>query len=165
MKHLKELFDKNSSEIQLGALISMIHRSYMFYINHSLKDLDITAAQIPFLYYISKNKDISQEDLAFKFNIDKGAVARAIKRMNDQNIILREIDTENRRRYKLSLTSKGELISKKINEINDKWENNVCDSISILNNEELKDLFKKIACESILSNRDIINNELGKDNE
>jgi DNA-binding MarR family transcriptional regulator len=165
MNHLKELFDKNSSEIQLGVLISMIHRSYMFYINHSLNDLDINASQVPFVYYISKNEGISQDELSFKFNIDKGAVARAIKRMDDQNIILREIDTENRRKYKLSLTHKGELIAKKINKINDKWENKIYDNISILDNGELNELFKKIACEAILSNKDIINSEKRQYNE
>jgi DNA-binding MarR family transcriptional regulator len=165
MNQLKELFDKNSSEIQLGALISMIHRSYMFYINHSIKDLDINAAQIPFLYYISQNKGISQDKLAFKFNIDKGAVARAIQKMAEENIILREIDSENRRRYKLSLTSKGELISKNICEINDEWENQIYGSVTILNKEELKEVFKKMACESILSNKDIINNEKRGNNE
>lgn len=163
MKCYKKLSEKKSSDIQLGSLISMIHRSYTVYINNSIEDLDINASQIPFLFHIQKHSNISQEELSYNFNIDKGAVARALRKMEDQNIIQREIDDENRRRYKLSLTKKGELISKKIIKIIDIWENRIYDKISYLSKEELHELLKQIAIESMECSDEIIN-KLKEDN-
>jgi DNA-binding MarR family transcriptional regulator len=154
-----KLSEKKSSDFQLGSLISMIHRSYIVYINHSIVDLDINASQIPFLFHIQKNNNISQEELSNNFNIDKGAVARALRKMEDQKIIQREIDNENRRRYKLSLTEKGEFISKKIIKIIDKWENRIYDKISYLSKEESHELLKQIAIESIECSEEITNKE------
>ncbi|MDL2246533.1 MarR family transcriptional regulator [Methanobrevibacter sp. OttesenSCG-928-K11] len=165
MKCYKKLSEKKSSDIQLGSLISMIHRSYTVYINNSIEDLDINASQIPFLFHIQKHNNISQEELSYNFNIDKGAVARALRKMEDQNIIKRKIDDDNRRRYKLSLTEKGEIISKKIIKIIDNWENRIYNKISYLSKEELHEILKQIAIESMECSDNITNKEKEDNNE
>ena len=80
MKQSDSKIDDCCNDISLGALISIIHRSRIIYLNHCLASENITAAQFPYLIALMKHADISQEILAKQFQIDKGTVARNIKK-------------------------------------------------------------------------------------
>ena len=52
-------------------------------------------------------RSITQEELAAHFHIDKGTVARALRKLEDKNYLFRKVDSKNRRRYLIYLTEKG----------------------------------------------------------
>lgn len=145
MYNAKKLLQSESSEIPLGLMVSMIHRTHMIFINDKIKHMDITAGQIPFLMVLSREEGITQDELAAHFHIDKGVVARALRKMEDNDYLFREIDPSNRRKHLIYLTGKGKNTVPQIRDIYKEWEKSIRSKIS---NDEYNQVFgvlKKMA--------------------
>ena len=160
MQKAKKLLKIDNSEIPLGLLVSMIHRTHMMYLNDKMKDMDITAGQFPFIVVLSHEEGITQEELAAHFHIDKGTVARAIRRLEDKEYLFRKVDSLNRRRYLIYLTEKGRKAVPKIISIDKEWENSMCTKFSKEEYQNLFNILKVLAgnsLEKIDENRENIN--------
>lgn len=141
---LEELKNIDVSDFTVGRLISMISKGQQIYLNHNLKRLGINSSQLYLLFEISHQSNINQEMIAKRCNFNKGAVARSIKKLEDNEMVVREIDETNRRQNKISLTSKGKTVLNDSIEILDKWESEVfknCSDEYKLLNESLKKVF------------------------
>lgn len=71
--------------------------------------------------------------MARYFHLDKGTIARTVKKMEDAGYIIRKVDPDNRRAFRISLTEKGHKIAPEICAIDLKWEEVVS---QCLNQEE-----------------------------
>lgn len=91
--------------------------------NRELKHLNLTEGQVPCLMVLSKNPGITQDELAKILHIDKGTIARAVRKLEEKDMLNRIQDQKNRRRYLLSLTVKGENRIPEILRAEEKWEN------------------------------------------
>lgn len=145
MHNAKKLLESDDSEIPMSLIISMIHRTHMIFINEKIKDMDITAGQIPFLMVLSREEGISQDDLASHFHIDKGTVARALRKLEDNKYLFREIDPENRRRHLIYLTSKGKSTVPKIVDIDKEWGDSMRSNISEDEYNHVFNILRKMA--------------------
>lgn len=146
MKCDENLF-KNDN-IKFITFISIIHRQYLIYLNNCLKKEEITASLAPILVYLLCNGTSCQEDIVKQFKIDKGSIARSIRKLQEKQLINKEIDENNRRKYQLSLTKKGKSVALKIMDLNDKWENLIYSSCDT-DEETMRNLMRKIAITSI----------------
>ena len=145
---LDELKIIDASALPVGKLITMIARAHNVYLNHHLEDLKINATQLHLLFEISHQNRINQKNIAGRCNIDKGAVARSIKKLEEKGLILRKIDDSNRRQNIISLTQKGdETLKESINILN-QWENEVFENIDI-KKDLLQKSLKEIAIKTI----------------
>ena len=90
--------------------------------NRELKHLNLTEGQVPCLMVLSKNPGITQDELAKILHIDKGTIARAVRKLEEKELLDRIQDQKNRRRYLLSLTSKGDDRIPEILSAEEKWE-------------------------------------------
>ncbi len=149
MQKAKKLLKIDNSEIPLGLLVSMIHRTHMMYLNDMMKDMDITAGQFPFIVVLSHEEGITQEELAAHFHIDKGTVARALRKLEDNEYLFRKVDTLNRRRYLIYLTEKGRRAVPKIISIDEEWENSICSKFSKEEYQNLFNILKVLAGNSL----------------
>lgn len=145
MHNAKKLLKSDDSEIPISLTVSMIHRTHMIFINDKIKNMDITAGQIPFLVGLSKEEGITQDELAAHFHMDKGTVARALRRLEDNSYLLREIDPQNRRRHLIYLTEKGKGTIPLIMDINCEWEESICSQIPEDEYNQIFDILKKMA--------------------
>ena len=145
MHNAKKLLQSESSEVPLGLMISMIHRTHMIFVNDKIKHMDITAGQIPFLMVLSREEGITQDELAAHFHIDKGVVARALRKMEDNNYLFREIDPSNRRKHLIYLTGKGKSTVPQIISIDKQWEDSICSRVSKDEYNQVFDVLKKMA--------------------
>ena len=84
---LEEFKELDASALPVGKLISIIARGHNIYLNHNLKDLDINATQLHLLFEISCQSNINQENIASRCNINKGAVARSIKKLEERSLL------------------------------------------------------------------------------
>ena len=160
MQKAIKLLKIDNSEIPLGLLVSMIHRTRMMYLNDKMKDMDITAGQFPFIVVLSHEEGITQEELAAHFHIDKGTVARALRKLEDKEYLFRKVDSLNRRRYLIYLTEKGRRAVPKITSIDKEWENSMCTKFSNQEYQNLFNILKVLAgnsLEKIDENRENIN--------
>lgn len=133
----------DASELPISKLITIIAKCQSFYLNNMLNESGINSTQLRILFEISHQNNINQEKIAARCSINKGAVARSIKKLEDMGLVIREIDENNRRQNKVSLTQKGEeLLNKSIKILND-LEQEVFDDETI-NKEELQNVLKEI---------------------
>ena len=134
--------------LPVSKLIGMIARSHTVYLNQNLKDLEINASQLHLLFEISHQNKINQEKIAERCNINKGAVARSIKKLEQKDLIERQIDDTNRRQYNVSLTSKGKKTLKESIDLLHIWEENIFEDL-IIEKELLQKVLKEIVIKSI----------------
>ena len=145
---LEEFKIIDAKTLPIGKLITMISRGHTIYLNHHLEDYGINASQLHLLFEISHQKNINQEKIATRCNINKGAVARSIRKLEEKGLVTRQIDDANRRQNIISLTDKGEeTLTESINLLK-KWEKEVFDQ-NIIEKELLQKALKDIAIKTM----------------
>lgn len=126
------------------ALIHHISRNKLKYVMKNPNHIDMVH-EGRYLMEIHKRKNLSQDDLANLFGQSKGTIAKALRKLEDKEYVERIIDENNRRKYILKTTPKGEelaiLLKKDLNE----WEEMV--GIDKLD-DKTKDQIRKIARKS-----------------
>lgn len=149
---LEEFKSIDPSELPVGKLMAIIVKNQTLFLNHHLEEFGINASQLHFMFEINHQKEINQEKIATRCSIDKGSVARSIKKLEDNGLVIREVDDNNRRQKKVSLTPKGEeTLTKAISQLK-KWEDYLFDDNSI-EREELQKILKEVAIKSIEINQ------------
>ena len=143
--HLVSIEDK---EVSIGLLVSMIHRTHMKYLNNRIKKLDITAGQFPFLMVLFSKEGITQDEIAAHVQVDKGTVARALKKLEENNYLYRAVDLNNRRRYLIHLTNKGKSVVPKILAIDNEWETFLCSDSYGIEYDQIHAILKNLAVKS-----------------
>ena len=83
-----------------------------------------------FLIHLYKNDGISQEELSELVNIDKGTTAKAIRRLEELNLIKRLKDSTDKRINRIYLTTKAINIKDEFFYILTKWENMLTKNLS-----------------------------------
>ena len=134
-----------SGKIPLGAVISITSRGRFIFLNDRLRPIGLSAGQIPVLMLLYNEQNITQETLVRHYQIDKGTIARAVKKLEDAGYIRRIVDPDNRRAVRLFLTEKGEQVAPMIRAINHEWEDQVCASLSPAEKETLNTLMYTVA--------------------
>lgn len=87
--------------IDYGREISIIHR-YTGMLIKSKADMDIIPGRmIPYAVEICENPGLSQEEIAACLKIDKGSVARAVKRLYDLDLVRIESGEKDRRIHRI----------------------------------------------------------------
>jgi len=125
--HNKKIADL---DIQLEIFLSIIWRNHFVFLNRETKKLNIKGTHAPCLMVISEHPGITQEDIANIFQIDKGFIARIVRELEENELLYRTVDPDNRRKYNIFLTENGENIIPKLKNINKKWEKLVCEGLN-----------------------------------
>ena len=105
-------------------IIAWIHNislNQQKYMKRKFKDLDL-GHDVRYIMYIYDNPNCSQEDLVNMFCQSKGNIAKVLRKLEDGGFIKREVDPENRRKYKLYTTEKGRQLVPKYRELSKNWE-------------------------------------------
>ena len=150
---LEEFKQADATKMPVGKLLYMIGKGYHMYVNHHLSQLNINVTQLHLLFEISQDSNSNQEKIAQRCNINKGAVARSIKKLEDKGIVKRQIDENNRRQNKLSLTDKGEETLRQCKEILNEWEDKVILDKGYIEKELIQKILKDIAVKTIELNQ------------
>lgn len=156
---LEDLKAAEPSSLPVSKLIAMIARGFTIYVNHHLEKYDLNASQLLLLFEISNDCNINQDMIASRCNINKGTVARSIKKMEDKGLVIRQIDENNRRQNKVSLTQNGrETLSQAITVL-DEWEDEVILEKGYIEKELLQKILKEIAIRTMELNQGECRNE------
>lgn len=130
--------------VPIIALIHNISKNQLKYLNSQISNLNI-GHEIRYIMMIYDNPNCSQDDLVNIYGESKANVAKSLKKLEDNGYIIRKTNPENRRKYMLKTTSKGNEIVPKIREITENWQ----EEVGIGNdNYELMEKLKKVAINS-----------------
>lgn len=113
------IVDKSTKEEKIlkkamGRFISILYRQSQVYFNYILKEFDITSAEYSLLLYLYKKDGITQEDLSTYLYIDKSAITRAIKSLEQKGYVKRQKDDMDKRFNRVYLLDKAKLFKNEI---------------------------------------------------
>ncbi|MEI8330300.1 MAG: MarR family transcriptional regulator [Methanomicrobiales archaeon] len=140
-----------TGEIPFGAVVSITSRGRFIFFNERLRPLGLSAGQVPVLMLLYREQNIMQETLVRHYRLDKGTIARAVKKLEDAGFVRRITDPSNRRAVRLFLTEKGEQAAPVLRAINREWEDQVCAGLSPCEKETLTLLMRNVAKNSHMS--------------
>ena len=136
--------EKQWDKFDLMPFIAVIHhisRNKLRYAQKNPNHIDMVH-EGRYLMEIHKRKDLSQDDLATIFGQSKGTIAKALRKLEDKEYVERIIDENNRRKYILKTTEKGEKLAILLENDLKEWEEQV--GIDKLDNK-IKDQLREIA--------------------
>ena len=139
MKEMNEYTYNTIKEVPLSAMMSTIHRHHSIYINRRLKDIGLTSGLYGILLciYDDYKSPKSQQDIAKGLNMNDGTIAKALRKLEDKNMIQRSPNPDNRRQNLISLTDTGLNIAEEFNNLDEKWEKDVFEGLT---SDEIIDL-------------------------
>jgi DNA-binding MarR family transcriptional regulator len=132
-------------DISFGAIVSLVSRSKFVFLNNRLRPLGLSAGQFPVLMLLAKEQDIIQDTLVRHYHLDKGTIARAVRKLEDGGYIQRITDPGNRRAVRLFLTVEGERAVPLLQAINREWENHISAGLSKEGKAALQNLMRQVA--------------------
>ena len=130
--------DDNEDIFDLMPFFALAHHIYKNKLDYAMKNPNNLGMiqESKYLMQIYKNKNLSQDDLANLFGQSKGTIAKHLRTLEDEGYIIREVDDNNRRKYILNTTEKGDRLAVlKINELNE-WNDKV--GVSELDEETIQ---------------------------
>lgn len=146
MENKNNFFEKE--DIPISIYLSIINRQYRVFVNKLLEKEGINVAQVPILNYLSKHEHACQDEMANAYRINKGSIARSVRKLELMDLIYKEIDQNNRRKHNLYLTESGQELANKIWEIDKQWENKFYSKLN-LNKNEIEEVIKKMTLTAI----------------
>ena len=110
---------------RLGDILFIFHKNHKKYLNDELSRYDLSLIQALCILMIHESEELNQKDLSDGLYLTKGAITKAITKLENDNWISRQKSSKDKRRYVLKLTEKGVNFIPILYEINKKWETNM----------------------------------------
>ncbi len=86
---------------------------------HRIEDSEISRGQYVYILYLYENEGANQYDISQSLLIDKTTVAKALKKLETNKIIMRKTDQRDKRKVKVYLTAKGKEAYEKVKKVYD----------------------------------------------
>ena len=112
---------------RLGDILFIFHKNHKTYLNNAFAKYDLNLIQVLCMLRIYNEEELNhsylnQKDLSDSLYITKGAITKAIKKLESNGIIIREQSQEDKRNNILNLSQKGRELIPILEEINKEWE-------------------------------------------
>ncbi len=133
-------------------LITLL-KTHDYYLNHYIKQTDISLGQYFMLMYIYCNDNFNQSDIAKACLMNRSGVSRAFNEFEEKGLIKREVDENNKRAYKITLTKKGLDTAKFLEIKENEWQEMICEDLD-MSVDEFERLLSSLALKSLYFNRE-----------
>lgn len=130
--------------MKIGRLIANVNNKKNTYMNMLFKQLDLSHGQAIALMEIHKYQVIQQDVLTKHLLIDKSAVTRILKSLEDKELIVKKMSENNRRVFDIFLTQKGEKLYPEVKKIIDETTRTMLKGIDQKQQEQLFELLSKV---------------------
>ena len=112
---------------RLGDLLFIFHKNHKTYLNNALAKYDLNLIQVLCIARIHNEEELkksylNQKDLSDSLYITKGAITKAIRKLESNGIIKREQSSDDKRHNILRLSRKGKRLIPILEGINNEWE-------------------------------------------
>ena len=105
----------------------------------------VTIAQCHAIVEIGRKEKISLVDLADILGLDKSTMSRTINNLVDAGLVLRDLDSENRRYVIIQLTANGMNVFRNIEESMDRYYKSIFSSISEDKRSQVMEILQLLA--------------------
>ncbi|MDD3399102.1 MAG: MarR family winged helix-turn-helix transcriptional regulator [Candidatus Methanomethylophilaceae archaeon] len=124
----------------VSRLCSLIHWNMHVYMRDRLKDMGIGRGQLPFLMVLHQRPGINQEMLAGLLELDKGTVARGLKKLECAGMVVRE---KVGRSHVISLTGAAEGRMRSLEVVWKEANSLLLEGLSVQESEQLATMLAK----------------------
>ena len=107
---------------RLGDLLFIFHKNHKTYFNNALAQYDLNLIQVLCMLRVYNEENLNQKDLSDSLYITKGAITKAIRKLESNGIIIRQQSKVDKRHNILKLSQKGKDLIPILEEINNEWE-------------------------------------------
>ena len=128
----------------LAYFVSVLRKNFVNDCSRKLQQDHVTLGLWYPILYIGKHPDCSPKEVMQSLNMDWGFAQRTLDKLAADNLISREKNPEDRRRYHLNLTADGYRLLQKSHELINAWNEQ---KLAVLTPDEqlqLKNLLEKI---------------------
>jgi DNA-binding MarR family transcriptional regulator len=87
--------------------LSIIVRGSEIFMSRCLDDFGITATEVNILMYLFSHDNPRQEDISDYFMLDKGSIAKTLRKLEDKDLISRDVNPGDQREKTVMVTEKG----------------------------------------------------------
>ncbi|BAH05114.1 MarR family winged helix-turn-helix transcriptional regulator [Clostridium kluyveri] len=115
----------------LNLWISILYRYRKNYMNKKLEAYGGASGSSLLILSIYKNDGISQEQISDLLKVDKGSIARAIKKLEQGNYVRRQEDATDKRANKVYLTPKALALVPEIQSAITDWNKQIMTGIPV----------------------------------
>lgn len=129
-------------EYSIGRWISILYRYGKSNIDRKLEHYGIGSGCYIILLTLYRNGGIRQEELSNFLKIDKGSIAKSVKKLEEDDYIERKTDVNDKRAYKIFLTQKSIDIIPSVQKAIEEWEELIVSDLS----ENEKQIIGKLLC-------------------
>ena len=95
----------------IGKTIRGLYRNTNKFINKNLAPHNISEGQFEYFIIIYHNEGINQKELAELMNVGKTSVTKAIQKLIKEDLIIRQVKSQDRRNYGLFISDKGKTFT------------------------------------------------------
>ena len=141
--------------------LSIISRYSRTYFERKLNEIHVGFTEQLILMYLNKSDAINQENIAKHFLLDKGAIAKALNKLEEKEYIIRMDNPNNRREKLISITDKGQSIIQYMNRELQEWHDYLFEGLSQEEIEQFSATVAKISANAakVIHGRKIENEE------
>ena len=132
-------------EESIGRWISTLYRIGQVYIANELEQFKTGKGQHAFLAALFHQDGISQGELAQILNMDKGAVAHAIKKLEQAGYVERKRDKDDRRVNLVYLTEKARNIEPTLSFVLSSWTDLLANGLTEEERRQILALLKRMS--------------------
>ncbi|KIL43351.1 hypothetical protein KP77_30570 [Jeotgalibacillus alimentarius] len=128
-----------------GRWLSTVHRYSYIFLSKTFAEYGIGQGQIKFLMILFEQDGVTQEHMAGELNIDKATVARAIRKLETEDYVIRKPHESDRRANLIFLTDKAKGIESIIKKEMTHWTETLTHGFSDEERQTAIELLKRMA--------------------
>lgn len=127
-----------------GRYLGALHRFARRYFAVEMEKMDLPPVAFPLLMRLKHRDNVSQEDLVDEFLVDKGTVARTLANLEDAGLVTREVDPDDRRVKRVSVTDRGREVAGDLKAVARRWEGKLLEDFSEQEREQLLEFLARM---------------------
>ncbi len=105
----------------IGHNLAVISRYSNLYAMRNLQKFEIGYAEYGVLMYLAANENTNQDTIAQHYSIDKGAIAKTMKKLESKNFVNRQTNKKNQREKLVTLTGLGRAVIDEMFALQEEW--------------------------------------------
>ena len=119
--------DRNGNHEHPGRYLGAVHHFSRRYFTAQMECLGLPPLAFPLLLHLLRHDNISQDELAGEFLVDKGTVARTMAKLEKARLVTRNVDEHDRRIKRVRITDKARKLRPKFHAAGHAWDEKLLD--------------------------------------
>ncbi|PKL14604.1 MAG: hypothetical protein CVV52_01075 [Spirochaetae bacterium HGW-Spirochaetae-8] len=124
--------------------IAAMTRYWQAYTHRSLMGIDLVCSEHAVIMYLAQQDNVNQDAISGNLSLDKGTIARTLAKLEEKNLVVREVNDLNRREKLVSLTPYGRAEVDIVMKVSDNWKTAVMQGLNSTEQDLFFNLLERI---------------------